>query len=380
MKFKSAKIPLADIISRSWFVSFISQNAGDLFFKLVRTISKLKANKNGKVVILSLHKLGDTVFTIPAIEHIVAHYKKNIYIFCFPESVPIYKMAFNQIEFLTINKSDFYFGNRIANKKARKLLKNIKPEIIYDLTGWVISASLIFNSKTRMIIGTNKNVFKSIYDYFISPRIKPQLSDIYLDVVSKVIENSINSNTKTKSIIRNPDGKIIIHPFAAWKEKEWSFRNYFNLVLALKKNYSVALLTPSNSMSIDIQQELAKTNIELIQTNSIDELIDEIKNCSVMIGNDSGPINIGNYINVPTFTIYGATNSDYTTTGYVHHKHIQNSLKCSARENEKFCLIGGATYDCPGIQCMNLLTFNEVYSELNLLIEEYCEKDVRIKQ
>jgi heptosyltransferase-2 len=214
----------------------------------------------------------------------------------------------------------------------------------------------------------------------VSPRIEPQLSDIYLDVVSRISDNSLSDSTNTKSIINNPNGKIIIHPFAAWNEKEWGFRNYFNLILELKNNYSVALLTPSNSISIDIQQELTKTNIELIQTNSVNELIDEIKNCSVLIGNDSGPINIGNYINVPTFTIYGATNSAYTTTGYVHHKHIQNSLKCSARENEKFCLIGGATYDCPGIQCMNLLTFNEVYSELILLIEEYCEKEVRIKQ
>ena len=59
----------------------------------------------------------------------------------------------------------------VQNRK----LKTLNPEIILDLTGSMISASLIFNIKAKQIIGINRKQFSAIYDHFVELRKIPQL-------------------------------------------------------------------------------------------------------------------------------------------------------------------------------------------------------------
>ena len=64
----------------------------------------------------------------------------------------------------------------------------------------------------------------------------------------------------------------------------------------LDANYRVSLITQKNQLSTDVINEIDHLNIDLIQTNSVDELIKSIKECSLFIGNDSGPVNIANFL------------------------------------------------------------------------------------
>ncbi len=170
----------------------------------------------------------------------------------------------------------------------------------------------------------------------------------------------------------NPLGKILIHPLAAWREKEWNLNNFIKLALKLNKEYTVSFITPAGKLYDDVLREIMTDGIEVIKTRSLDELIKSIKECSLFIGNDSGPLNIANFLGKPTFTIYGATNPDYITTSQEHQIFIQKKLHCSASRNEKFCLVGGAAFSCSGIQCMNLMSSDEVYNQLKPLTDKYC--------
>jgi ADP-heptose:LPS heptosyltransferase len=60
------------------------------------------------VVIVSLHRLGDTVFTIPAVKEIIKHYDKDIYIICYADSAIIYKEVFPDINYITFSKNDYF--------------------------------------------------------------------------------------------------------------------------------------------------------------------------------------------------------------------------------------------------------------------------------
>jgi heptosyltransferase-2 len=173
---------------------------------------------------------------------------------------------------------------------------------------------------------------------------------------------------------KNSASKMLIHPFAAWKEKEWGLRNYLELIRKISKVYPVALIVPIKTLNLDVYQQIKNDGINIIETSSVEELINEIKNCSFFIGNDSGPINIANFLGKPTFTIFGSTNPVFTTTNADHQKYIQVLLRCSAQRDEKFCLIGAATYNCPGIQCMSSLTVEKVYSEIISFANKYCQK------
>lgn len=160
----------------------------DSIFFLSRNIFFFKKNAKRNIIIISFHRLGDTVFTIPAVREIFQHYKKyNIKIFCYPESKKIYEIEFSNNHLEILNKNDFKLGQRIATKKARNSIKNFNPEVIFDLTGTIASASLILNSSASKIVGMNGRLMKGIYTHFVKRRKTPHLIDNYLDIVNSVI-------------------------------------------------------------------------------------------------------------------------------------------------------------------------------------------------
>jgi len=374
MKLNKRKISINDLLNRNELLTFLIHSLLLLFFSIVRLLCKLFTYNDGNVLVVSLHRLGDSVFTIPAIMEIYKQFGKKTHILCFPESVPIYGIAFNDINISALKRDKFYFGGRIAKASARRKLKSLNPSTILDITGSMMSASLIFNIRANRIIGTNGKQFRTIYDQFVEFRKEPQLVDIYLDAITPLIKMSNRTESKKQKEPSNPHGRILIHPFAGWKEKEWNLKKFVTLADKLNINYRVRLLTQNSQLSTDVINEISYLNIELVQTNSVEELIENIKECSLFIGNDSGPINIANLLGKSTFTIYGSTNPDYIATNTHHQIYIQKELNCSARKKEKLCIIGGMVYLCPGIQCMNLLTVEEVYASVTQLLEEYYNK------
>ena len=380
MKINAKKISINEFLNRNKPFSLVINSLLSLFFSFIRIIRKTYSNIDGSIAIISLHRLGDTIFTISAIKEIQKFYGDKIHIICFPESVQIYNLAISDVDFCIIGREDFSLQGRMASRKARSKLKSLNPGIIIDITGSMISASLIFNSRARKIIGINGNQFKSIYDKFVEFRKRPQLKDIYLDAISPVIPLLNRDELTKRQSISKSNGRIIIHPFAGWREKEWNLKKYICLTEKIKKNYSVCLVVSGGELSIDVVEEIKYLDLDLIQTNSVEELIQNIKDCSMFIGNDSGPVNIANFLGKPTFTIYGSTNPEYTASSDEHQTYIQKILNCSAGQNEKCCIIGGAVYSCSGTQCMNFLTVEEVYDNLIPKLKKYCQIEETISR
>jgi lipopolysaccharide heptosyltransferase II len=350
-----------------------------LFLYIVRLANRSFAYKKGNVVVICLHKLGDTIFTIPAIKEIKKYYSgEKIIIVCYPEVVPIYKLEFSDLIYCTIDHDEFYFHNRIAGTSARKILKSQRPGTIFDLTGVMTSATLIFNSRAKEIIGMNRGQFKTIYDYYSPVRRTPHLMDRYLDAVAVKIPNIIRKEIKNFQATINREGKIIIHPFGGWRAKEWNLNKFVDLAIKLNEEYEVCLISPDEGISTDIIKLLYKDKIGVVQTATIPELIDQIKQCSIFIGNDSGPLYIASLLGKPTFTIYGPTNSEFSKPLGEHHNYINKSIKCSPQKDGQYCFTVGGQSGCPAFQCMNLLKFEEVYNSIFPFVQKYCKPKAHV--
>jgi len=379
MKFVLSRIPLSEYLSQYKIISLIIDKLSFLFLYSIRAINKLFAYKSDNIVIISLHRLGDSIFTIPAINEIQRFYSKKIIIVCYPESIPIYKMAFDSVEnisYCELLERDFSFRKRLASFSGRKKIKSLKPSLIIDFLGSMLSASLIFNVRTQKTTGNNNIFFRYLYDDFVQPRNSPQLIDIYLDIASKLVPSVKNERTtfkKNPESIR-PEGYILVQPFAGWKEKEWPLNKFISLLKKLDIEYNVRLLVPDSSISKDVFDEIKKSGIEIIITKTVEELIKTLKECSLFIGNDSGPVNIANFLGKPSFTIYGGTNPLYTASNEEHQVFTQKLLNCSARQKDKYCITYTSTYACSGIQCMNYLSIDEIYKQINQLTEKHCER------
>ncbi len=346
----------------------------DFFFPAVRIF--IRKNREGGIVVVNLHKLGDSVCTIPAVKKIMGFHKENIVMFCFPETTKIFKLAFDNIEMIELHHSDFYFDDRIASKKARRKLKDFNPRLIYDLTGSSTSASLIFNSSSEKIIGINKRLYSKIYTKFVPIREEPHIIDIYLDAVRNL--DFRMSNYPAAKFKLQESGRILIHPFAGWKAKEWSLNKYISLAENLNKKYKTSFIIPKKSLNSDIIKEILGKGIGIIETETTDELIEKIKISFLLIGNDSGPVHIANLLGIPTFTIYGPSNPEYHKPYEGLNSYIIKKINCSPKKREKVCFTDGGRVGCPSFECMNLLTIEEVEESVLKFIMELTEK--RIKQ
>jgi|SRR5690606_10240906 len=346
------------------FLEFITQKIVNILCTVLRKLIFPASNKTGSILIISIHRLGDTVFTIPAITQLFKnYYNYKIKILCYEETKAILALKFERESIITIKKNDFFFGRRLAKSYLRKLVRSIKPEIIFDLTGQITSASMIFSSKADKIIGVNKIYFKNIYDKFIDVESTKHYINRYLDVVrlDLPIPGSSEINFfQPKEIINS---KILIHPFAIRKAKEWNLKRYIDLADDLKKDFDVEIVCPPNFIPQDIIKEITSREIPFEETVNIEHLIDKIKKCSLFISNDSGPIYIASLLGVATFTIYGSTNPSFTLPFGKNHRFIRKLMSCSASEKESSCFTYAGIF-CPSTECFESISLELVKSEI----------------
>ena len=346
--------------------------SGNLFFAVIRKI--VKKERNGNIVITSLHLLGDSVLAIPALNEIFKNYPgKKIYIVSFPETKTIYELAFESDSIVAINRKYFKFENRIATSKARKILKELKPEIIFDITGAINSATLIFNSNASEIYGLksmSSAIFTDkIYNKLTSVRKTPHLIDMYLDVPEFIfpVERD-RDKIKFPLTVKNIE-KILIHPFAGWKAKEWGLEKFIELAVQLKKEYKVEFVVPSNSLEKDVISGIELLGVPVYQSKSVNDLITKIKECSLLIGCDSGPIHIAALLGKLTLAVFGPTNPDYISPLGEGHFFVRKEIKCSPI-NDKYCYTSAGRF-CPSYLCMLELSVSDVKVKLNELFSTF---------
>lgn len=368
---KLKKIEISKFLDNNKIIFTVFTIPLELFLFVIRISCKIFSYNSGNIVIVSLNKLGDSVFTIPAIIEIQKKYQNKIFIFCFAESVPVYKLALKNISYCIVNHREFYFNNRISSNKANKLLRTLKPEIVFDFSNTMTSATLLFNIRAKKIIGTNRTQFRNIYDYFIPMRNSSHLMDNYLDIIEPVVPLLDRRQIKIFPKKSSSDGIILIHPFAGWKSKEWNFTKFIKLVKILYESYDVSLIFPGNiNIPKDVYEEIISDGIKCIETIRMEDLIENIKKCSALIGNDSGPIHIANLLGKPTFTIYGPTNPDIHIPIGSHHSYTALKINCSPIENEKVCITNAGRFGCPSFECMSQQSWENVLLKIQTFLKE----------
>jgi heptosyltransferase-2 len=126
----------------------------------------------------------------------------------------------------------------------------------------------------------------------------------------------------------------------------------------------VIVISEAGKLNEDVIGELFNRDIELVETKNIYELMNIIKKCAVFISNDSGPLYIANMLGIPTFTVYGPTNPQFSLPYGKNHSFIQRKLRCSPEANAQYCFTNAGRNGCPSNECMHLLDFEEVFTAL----------------
>lgn len=329
-------------------------------FIAVKKLFHSRKDYNNKIGVLAFKFLGDTVFTIPSLELLIKEsLGKEITIFCYNDSKLIYEIYFDNLNYITLDKSELSFENRIPSLKLISLLRKYKPNKLFDLSCEYKTALASLFSGADVLIGFNSKYFRWIFDSFSLKREIPHLIDMNLEPIKKYFNvNTFNYEigTKTNKIL---SGKILINPFAGWKAKEWNPDKFIKLASDLNIEYNVSIICEENKISDDIKNKLLANNIDFILSNSVKNLIDEIRDSSLVISNDTGSIYIGYLLGKSTFTIYGPTNPNYSLPVGENHAFIRKEISCSPLENKQYCYTYGGR-NCNFYDCMNYLNYDSV--------------------
>ncbi|MGE5437521.1 MAG: glycosyltransferase family 9 protein [Syntrophothermus sp.] len=331
-----------------------------LFIFKTKRIFNIKS-ENNKVLVIALSRLGDTVFISFAISVLYQKYREKLTVLCYRNSELILRAQLPHLNCLSINNEDVFKG-RLVNKNVLKDINEINPEKIYDLTGSILGAFILFYSNAKDILGFNEKYFSFLYTKFSSINKESHLIDLYLKPLKNDLQN-IKVNKEFK-INYNPEDKILIFPFGGWKAKEWNIEKFIQIQKELSKNYECKFIMEKKSFA----SKVFEIN-NVILTDNIQKLLEELNKCSLIISNDSGPLYIANMFGKPTFSIYGPTNPNYSLPYGKYHRYIQSNVHCIPKENNQYCYKDAGRKGCKKFICMDELSIEEVYSKIINFIE-----------
>lgn len=348
---------------KSLFI-FFSNN----FLYLLRSV-RLNRKKGKGILIVSLHLMGDTVYTIPAIRHLLRDNPgKKFHVLCFAPGRKLYSEFFPEIEIHAISKKDF-IKNRIAGKKVREVVNRINAETIVDITGAITSVTSVLFASGKLT-GMNLAEYKKVYTHFTPLRTEPHLMDMYLDAVSVLLKAPVDKKLYEFKPTPGIPGKLLIFPFAGWSAKEWGFEKFLEIAKFLKENYIVEFIAEPGQLTPERESKLAGNKIKVNYSGSLDELFRLIKDCSLFISNDSGPLRVAQALGKPVFIIYGPSNPDYSIPFPVSSDgigdnagYIRKFIHCSPTGTQFCHTLGGRR--CPTIECMRELSVDNVYAKLS---------------
>ena len=350
-----------------------------LFFKITQMLSVAPEYKKNRILIINLNKIGDNILTFPALKEIVDNFGNDVFILVYKNTEVLYESFFYKDNIISIDKDKFVNKMRFASAKGRNIIKEIAPEIVIDFTSNVISVSLLFTYKAKKVLGTKTDYYNNLFgkEYLLYNNIF-HLQDRYNEVSAKLLKKPLSKTYYEYPINEERVKRILIHPLAGWKAKEWSIKNYIELAGKLIRDYEVAFIFEKGKIDNQTLQLFEENKISYIETVTLEQLIDEIKRCSLFIGNDSGPMHIASIYGKPTFTIFGPTNPDYIQPIGNYHRFVNETVECSP-VTELYCLTNAGRSGCPAFICMENLGLEKVYGEIMKLLNDLNKTLVKNK-
>jgi len=356
---------ITEFLANNKILKFIVKFCIKLILSIFKYFSSLLIkNETNNILVISLHKIGDTIFTIPSIKYLYETHKENLIVYCFENNKILYQIFINKgIKLITVKNKNLLF-NRFVRKADLFEVKNNSYKLVYDLTGSITSVAVLSIIKSKFKYGFTDEYFYKAYHKYLFKKEQAPLYKMYFDVIKLKDKNADINFYYNKLQIKPQNIKIVINPYAGWKAKEWDFDNFINLYNKLSINYEVNFILDKYSTNdLDIEK-LNKQKIKYLLSDSLEDLINKLSRFTLYIGNDSGPMHIASYLGLSTFTIYGPTNPDFHQPIGQNHQFINNIEICSPKSDEKMCKKYGGQIGCNKFICITNLSFDAVYLKL----------------
>ncbi len=132
---------------------------------------------------------------------------------------------------------------------------------------------------------------------------------------------------------------IAINPMASTQEKTWPLEHYISLINRLKTHYpdkQIVLTGGPNAKEIEfgakIQQQVDSPCLNLVGKTTLTQLAAILKQSSLVISPDTGPLHLANAVATPVIGLYAVTRPEYIGP----YNQLQNCLNIYAQVAQEF--------------------------------------------
>lgn len=151
--------------------------------------------------------------------------------------------------------------------------------------------------------------------------------------------------------------KILIFPGSGHTAKNWPLKNFLSLAQKLNS------LAPTSLVLGPVEQEKLNLNLfkgqDYIILNTLEELIQNLAQAKLVIGNDAGPIHLADLMGIKTLVLFGPTPALIWKPSLA--KVITSNLNCAP------CSLT-ANITCPDNKCLQSISWEKVYAQAKSLL------------
>lgn len=344
---------------------------------------KIDLKKINKILVIATHGIGDIVMLIPFLEKLRQ---------LFPNSnITIMLKSVTEKEIIEdlelIDDYIFFKKENINNVKEKKKFIKILFNRKYDLSistagiNKISGMILTYISKIKYRIGEANNYLTTLYNFAIIINRKEHkiVRNLYLLKAFGVkpflsVPNLSKLNLPEKKLdIKKNEVIIGFHPGSGEieKHKRWPIKYYIDLFEIIRKDYPNIKLFLFGGPKEDI---LTKKIVKgIIKFNNIYDFAGKLtiketaammKECSIIIGGDSGLMHLAAALNIRIVSIFGPTNPKITRPIGYKVTILKGNISCMPCYPK---LLTG----CKNNKCMNIITPKMVYKYVSDCLKGY---------
>lgn len=183
-----------------------------------------------------------------------------------------------------------------------------------------------FNPQATLIQLTTKPQDDPTQDHIAAALVRQMSRWPAIASASGQMLNSVQTRGLT---IRRTPSAVVIHPGAGNPEKCWPMEKFVKLIESFHKQGTPVRILLGEAELERLSPDAPKTLEQFASVRKPStylELLDEISQASVFIGNDSGPGHIAGIIGVPTISLFGSPSYRWKPLGPNVHVIEQESL------------------------------------------------------
>ena len=266
-----------------------------------------KKNDIKKILVIALSNIGDVILNFPVIDVLKKEFPDaRISVLLGPKGEPLFKGNPHIVKLYVFNK----YQSILGHIKLTGLLRRERFDLVVDLRNTVFpyligarftTGPFVSKSNYEHLKIQHLNRLKTVVDFAgeSSARYALTLDRTDEEVIARILKEKIGNGPY-----------VVLAPGSANEHKRWNHEGYTEVAKRLVDKYKVKVVFVGNEAERIIVEEISRKMpgiLNLCGQINLTQLAGLLKNAALVVCNDSGPMHLASYVDVPVVALFGPT-------------------------------------------------------------------------